>query len=247
MSSRQPSVTLTFGIPAVPDFCVTEDAIRVRCKDVDAAGIVARRLLRSADVRSVVYDAQQSQAKVCLRSGASASRILGEVALLANNQTTALKRAAATLRQVDDVVTWTDVALGATSYVRAPSQATGLKRALLLFGAAASFALAAIGVVVPGLPTTPLLLITSYCLLRTSRTLHQRLINSRVFGPFLKDWHAHRAVRPGVKPTALATMALVLAASLWLGGLPAAAKVGILAMAAIGALVVLRIPVIKHT
>lgn len=244
MTPRQPSSPT--GIPAVPDFCVTDDAIRVRCKDVDAAGIVARRLLRSADVRSVVYDAQQSQAKVCLRSGASASRILGEVALLANNQTAALKNAAATLRQVDDVVTWTDAALGATSYVRAPVPATGLKRALLLIGAAASFVLAAIGVVVPGLPTTPLLLITSFCLLRSSRSLHQRLINSRVFGPFLKDWHAHRAVRPGVKPTALATMALVLTASLWLGELPVMAKVGIVSMAAIGALVVLRIPVVKH-
>lgn len=229
-----------------PDLCVKDDSIQVRCQDGEAAGLVARRLLRSSDVRSVVYDSHQAQARVCLKNGASASRILGELALLSGNQTSAMMRTAKTLRQIDDVVTWTDAAAGSTSYVRAPSPATGVTRTLLLLGAAASFMLAAVGVVVPGLPTTPLLLVTSYCLLRSSRTLHQRLINSRVFGPFLKDWHAHRGVRPGVKPTALATMGLVLAASLWLGGLPVVAQCGVGAMAAIGAIVILRLPVVPR-
>ena len=59
-------------------------------------------------------------------------------------------------------------------------------------------------------------------------------------------WHAHRALRRGVKPVAFTTMGLTVGASLWWGGLPIAAKIGVLSCALIGVAVVARLPVINE-
>lgn len=224
---------------------VDDSKISVHCDDPETAGIVARRLLRSQDVRSVHYSAAQSQTTVCLRDAASASKMLGEIALLAGRQSQSLKNAAYAVREAEHVISWRDSRSGAESFVRAPSQARGLTRVVLLAGAGLAFLMGAIGIVVPGLPTTPLLLLSSYCLLRSSHRLHRRLIESRTFGPFLRDWYAHRALRRGVKPVAFTTIALVVGASLWWGGLPIAAKVGVFSCALIGVAVVARLPVIE--
>ncbi|MCA9239256.1 MAG: DUF454 family protein [Planctomycetales bacterium] len=225
---------------------VEDDRISVQCDNPEFAGMVARRLLRSHDVRSVHYNAAQAQATVCLRRPASASKMLGEIALLAGRQSQALHSAAHAVREAEHVITWRDARSGAESYVRAPQQTRGLLRLVLLAGAGLTFLMGAVGVVVPGLPTTPLLLLSSFCLLRSSHRLHRRLIESRTFGSFLRDWHAHRALRRGVKPVAFTTMGLTVGASLWWGGLPIAAKIGVLSCALIGVAVVARLPVINE-
>ncbi len=46
--------------------------------------------------------------------------------------------------------------------------------------------LGAVGVVVPGLPTTIFLIIASWCFTRSCPWLEQKLIRNRFFGPFLK-------------------------------------------------------------
>lgn len=42
-----------------------------------------------------------------------------------------------------------------------------------------------INIVIPGLPTTPLLLLAAYLFSKSSPTLHQRLLNNRVLGPYI--------------------------------------------------------------
>lgn len=88
---------------------------------------------------------------------------------------------------------------------RAPSRIAGW---LWLSAAYIALALGAIGVVVPGLPTVPFILLASFCAARGSRRLHAWLLAHRTFGPMIRDWEAHGAVSRRAKRLALWMMAL---------------------------------------
>ena len=114
----------------------------------------------------------------------------------------------------------------------------------ILFGTAAGFffLLGATGLIVPGLPTTPFLLLTSYFLVRSVPSLNDRLLKSKLFGPILTDWQRHRGVRKDVKLKAVAAVVLAISATLWFSSLPVWANFGIVLLAAIGVSVILRLP-----
>lgn len=62
---------------------------------------------------------------------------------------------------------------------------------LVLLGAGHFFlVLGLIGVFVPLLPTTPFLLLTSFCYARSSERWNQWLLNSRWLGPYLRDFQS---------------------------------------------------------
>src|SRR5262249_49239878 len=63
--------------------------------------------------------------------------------------------------------------------------ATGLRRLRSLGLAGGSFALTLVALVVPGIPTVPCLLATSYYLARSSPRLDERLRRTIFFGPIL--------------------------------------------------------------
>ncbi len=123
--------------------------------------------------------------------------------------------------------------------------ATGARKILFLLLATLFFVLGVLGVGLPGLPTTPFLLLTSYFLVRSSPRLNAKLLRSRTFGPLLRDWHRHRAIRPRVKAVTLLTMAIVVSASLLFGNFTPVVLTVILVLVAVGLTVVLRLPVIR--
>ena len=81
-------------------------------------------------------------------------------------------------------------------------------RVLWLALAGAGLALAALGVVLPVLPTTPFLLVAAYAAAKGSPKLHAWILRHRAFGPVVRDWQASGAVAPRTKRVALVTMAL---------------------------------------
>lgn len=102
--------------------------------------------------------------------------------------------------------------------------------------------LGVIGIVVPGLPTTPFVLLAGACYVRASPRAHAWLLRNRTFGPMLRDWEQHRSVSPRVKHIALATMALTAGFSIWFfSGSPWLQGIVLGAMA-VGAYVVSRLP-----
>jgi len=107
------------------------------------------------------------------------------------------------------------------------------------------FVLAVLGALLPVLPTTPFLLLTSACLVRSSPRLNEKLRRSPLFGPLLVDWERHRGVRLHVKVTAIALIALVVGYSLLFRELSVPLEVLLCALAAIGAYVVLRLPTVR--
>jgi uncharacterized membrane protein YbaN (DUF454 family) len=74
--------------------------------------------------------------------------------------------------------------------------------------------LAAVGVVVPGLPTTPLLLLAAACFARSSPRLHARLLANPVFGPLIREWQETRTVPVRAKVIAITMIVLVGGSSL---------------------------------
>ena len=70
------------------------------------------------------------------------------------------------------------------------------------------------GIFLPVLPTTPFLLLAAACYARASRRFYNALLNSRLFGPAILEWHKHRAIAWRTKLTAIALMSLTLATSI---------------------------------
>ena len=121
----------------------------------------------------------------------------------------------------------------------------GPRRYLYLGLAGLFFLLACVGVVLPGIPTTPFLILTSYFLIRSSPKLNQKLLGSKMFGSILRDWHEHRALRPRVKAVSLIASSSVILLSMFFGGLPTAARVVVGLAGAYGIWFVWRLPVIR--
>lgn len=121
----------------------------------------------------------------------------------------------------------------------------GVRRIVYLVLAGVFFGLAVLGAVLPLLPTTPFLLLTSFLLVRSSPALNDRLLRSQLFGPLLEDWHRHRAVRPRVKAISIALSIAAVALSAIYANLPPLGLALLVVAAAIGVVVLIRVPVIR--
>ncbi len=88
-------------------------------------------------------------------------------------------------------------------------------RWLLWLAGTIALGLGLIGVVLPGLPTTPFVLLAAACYARASPRLHQRMRENAWIGPMLRDWEANRSLSRRVKTIALASMAIMVAVSVW--------------------------------
>jgi uncharacterized membrane protein YbaN (DUF454 family) len=63
-----------------------------------------------------------------------------------------------------------------------------------------------IGIVLPGLPTTPFVLLAAYCAARGSKRLHDWLLGHRLYGRMIRDWQESGAVSRKAKYWAIGTM-----------------------------------------
>ena len=68
------------------------------------------------------------------------------------------------------------------------------------------FGLGAVGAVVPGLPTVPLMLVALWAFSRSSQRFHDWLYDHSLFGPPLQQWRSHRVIPLKAKILAVATM-----------------------------------------
>ncbi len=60
-----------------------------------------------------------------------------------------------------------------------------------------------IGIILPVLPTTPFFLLAAFCYMRSSKKLHDWLINHKVFGEYIYSYLRHRAIKKKAKISAL--------------------------------------------
>lgn len=101
-----------------------------------------------------------------------------------------------------------------------------------------------VGIVLPGLPTTPFLLLTSYFLSRSWPRMNRLLLGSKVLGPILRDWNQHRGVRPRVKIQAFVVVVAALTATVAFADLPANILAIVLIAGLSGLVVIHRLPTV---
>jgi uncharacterized membrane protein YbaN (DUF454 family) len=82
---------------------------------------------------------------------------------------------------------------------------TDVKPLLFLLGWC-FFGLGVVGVVVPGLPTTPFMLLALWAFSKSSERFHDWLYSHPFFGPSLQDWERHRVISLPVKVLAVLAM-----------------------------------------
>lgn len=120
--------------------------------------------------------------------------------------------------------------------------ARGVRRLIYWFLAGFFFVLAIVGIVLPGLPTTPFLLLMCYFLVRVSPELHARVLAWPIVGVPLRDWREQRGVRRNVKFVACAMVLLVVGPMLIWSTLANSIKLLILCLAIYGMSIVIRLP-----
>jgi uncharacterized membrane protein YbaN (DUF454 family) len=78
-----------------------------------------------------------------------------------------------------------------------------LKKYLLIVLGSVSLVLGVIGIFLPVFPTTPFLLLASYCYLRSSERLYKWLINHKFFGAYIYAYLTYKAIPKKIKIRAI--------------------------------------------
>lgn len=79
-----------------------------------------------------------------------------------------------------------------------------IKKYLLILLGSLSLILGIIGIFLPLLPTTPFLLLSSFCYVRSSKRMYNWLINHKVFGNYIYCYLTYKAVPMKTKIFAIA-------------------------------------------
>ena len=104
--------------------------------------------------------------------------------------------------------------------------------------------LGAIGVIVPGLPTTPFLILAAACYIRSSQRLYDWLISNKRFGPYLKDYREGKGIPRKAKRLAVAMIVIFVSFSVVFGIEDLTLKIVVGLLGLIGLLYVLfKVPV----
>ena len=108
-----------------------------------------------------------------------------------------------------------------------------LKPILILFGTL-SLGMGIMGIAVPGLPTTPFLLLSAGLYLRSSEKLYTKLVSNKWIGSFITKYQTNKGLTKRGKIGAIGTMWAMIALSclLFITSLPV--KTGVLAAGLIG-------------
>ncbi len=112
--------------------------------------------------------------------------------------------------------------------------ASGIRRWLFVALGFVFLSIAALGVILPVLPTTPWVLLAAGCFARSSPRLHRWLKRSPYFGHMIRDWETHRGIRWRVKLFAVCMIVTVIALTVIFGPAPDWAKRCAVGLGAVG-------------
>jgi uncharacterized membrane protein YbaN (DUF454 family) len=107
-------------------------------------------------------------------------------------------------------------------------------------------ALAAVGVALPGIPTTPFLILAAACYIRSSQKLYDWLISNKTFGPYLKDYREGKGIPKKAKMLAISMIILFVGSSVIFGIETLYLKIAVGVLGLTGLLyVIFKVPVAK--
>ena len=101
-----------------------------------------------------------------------------------------------------------------------------------------------IGVVVPGLPTTPLMILAAACFAKSSQRFYDWIINNKLFGKHVINYREGKGIPKKVKPVILVTMWIfvIFAISLGIPEELLIPKIATFVLAIIGTIFIARLP-----
>lgn len=111
--------------------------------------------------------------------------------------------------------------------------------------AAGSIGMAWVGLLVPGIPTVPFVILAATFAAKASKSFHERLKQTRVFGPMIRDWEAYGAVQPIVRIQGAAATLLIVAVTIAVAQPSPRLLLLIGVMCTISLVMIARIPVIE--
>lgn len=85
-----------------------------------------------------------------------------------------------------------------------------MKRILLITFGFITLSLGVIGIILPLLPTTPFLLLSATCFLKSSSRLYEWLINHKYLGLYIKSYMEYRAITIQTKVLAISMICVVM-------------------------------------
>lgn len=87
------------------------------------------------------------------------------------------------------------------------------QRAMLLTAGVVSLGLGVLGIVIPLLPTTPLVLLAAFFFAHSSERTHRWLLRHRLFGPIVREWQEHRRIPVRAKRASIILVVVAFAVS----------------------------------
>ena len=109
--------------------------------------------------------------------------------------------------------------------------------------------LGTVGLLLPGLPTTPFYLLAAACFFRSSQSLYDRIARNPTFGPAIRKYRETGGLSRRVKTLALSTMAVFVTLGVVFGLPPDRPwlRVAVIGTALCGAIYILRHPTLEDT
>lgn len=80
------------------------------------------------------------------------------------------------------------------------------KKSLFIFFGTVSLSLGVLGIILPGLPTTPFVLLTAYLYARSSTKLYSKLLENKYVGPYIKRYRRDKGMTKRTKIWAICFM-----------------------------------------
>ena len=121
---------------------------------------------------------------------------------------------------------------------------SGLSRFLWLILGLLFVAIGLIGVVVPGLPTTPLMILAAACFAKSSQRFYDWVIANKMFGHHVKNYREGRGIPARSKRAIIPVLWIFVLFAVFVG-IPGGlfyAKIATMILAVIGTAFILRIP-----
>ena len=122
---------------------------------------------------------------------------------------------------------------------------SGISRLLWLALGFLFAAIGTVGIVVPGLPTTPLMILAAACFAKSSQRFYDWVINNRMFGQHVKNYREGNGIPKKSKPMILGIMWIFITFAVLIGipdSAPDISRYATIVLGIIGTIFILRIP-----
>ena len=204
LTKRCSEIVLTFNRTACRSSVKDFQLLSGRLRAVDGVVSIVTRLDLHGSQHMTVYFREGLTPELLLRRMASALRNPVPLTAPAVLPSTSIPAASHSPQSCDRGIS---IEVGAESQNSESESDNRISTRITQFAfgtmAAGSFVMAWIGLVVPGIPTVPFVILTAVLAAKASPAFRRRLTQSRVLGPMIKDWNTYHAIRPQVRDRAI--------------------------------------------